>query len=54
MQFHRQGDNIKIHLRDMKGEKIGWLLLSCLVTYSRKLLMYDILARSELFSPRLL
>jgi hypothetical protein len=54
MQFHREEDNIRIHLKDMEGEKIGWLLLSRLVTYSRKLLMYDILARSELFSPRLL
>jgi hypothetical protein len=38
----------------MKSEKIGWRLLSRLVAYSRELLMYGILARSELFSPALL
>jgi hypothetical protein len=38
----------------MKGEKIGWFLLSCLLTYSRELLIYDILARPDLFSLRLL
>jgi len=33
MQFHTEEDNIKIHHRNIKGEKIGWLLLSSLVTY---------------------
>ena len=37
----------------MKGEKVGWLL-SCLVIYSREVPMYDISARSALFSQTLL